>query len=264
MNHQRGHCAVPQKILFSNIGYARGIDGTLWQHVSRAGRYLYCAVPTQTLVLGQLKTIIDAEAPDLCCLVEVDQGSLHSGYLNQIRFLMDNDYRYVDIANKYGEDNWRRHMPLSRGRSNAFISKHELVFDRLYFTHGTKRLMYRIVMPGNIHVFFAHFSLDARVRQKQLREVRGLIEQCSGDAILLADFNIMHGFSELAPLVDDSNLVVLSREDAPTFTFHRRRLALDLCICSAPLCERLSLKVVPQPFSDHQALLVEIADDAHS
>lgn len=251
---------MTQKILFSNIGYAKGIDGTLWQHISRAGRYLYCTVTTQTLVLNQLKAIIRKESPDLCCFVEVDQGSIGSGYLNHVKFMLDEDYKFFDVANKYGKTNWRQYMPLSRGRSNAFISKQELVFDRLYFKHGTKRLMYRVVLPGNIHVFFAHFSLDRSVRVRQFEEVRGLIEQCPGDAILLADFNIMYGFSELEPLLKDSNLRLLSKEEDHTFLFYNRRLALDLCICSAPLVDRIALKVVDQPFSDHQALLVEIAE----
>ncbi len=251
---------MSQKILFSNIGYAKGIDGTLWQHISRAGRYLYCRVPTQTLVLGQLRAIMESEQPDLCCFVEIDQGSFHSAYMNQLRFLMDDDYAHADIANKYGDGNWRAHMPLSKGRSNAFLSKQSLNFDRLYFTHGTKRLLYRVILPGNIHVFFAHFSLDRKVRVRQFREVRGMIDQCGGDAILLADFNIMQGFRELAPLTEGSNLHVLSREEDTTFTFHNRKLALDLCICSQALLDRLSLKVVPQPFSDHQALLVTLVD----
>lgn len=253
---------MPQKILFSNIGYAKGIDGTLWQHLSRAGRHLYCGVPTQMLVLGQLKAIIDLEQPDICCFVEIDRGSVASGYVNQLQVLMDDDYFFCDIANKYGEGNWRQYMPFSKGRSSAFLSKQKLTYDRLYFEHGTKRLMYRIVLPGNIHVFFAHFSLDRKVRVRQFREVRGLMEQCGGDAILLADFNIMYGFSELDPLLKDSDLRLVSKEDQVTFTFHNRKLALDLCICSQALLERLTLKVVDQPFSDHQALLVEIADPA--
>jgi len=247
-----------QKILFSNIGYAKGIDGTLWQHLSRAGRYLYCRVPTQTLVLGQLKAIIDLEQPDLCCFVEIDSGSLHSAYLNQLKTLMDDDYYFFDIANKYGQGNWRQYMPLSKGRSNAFMSKRELKFDRLYFKHGTKRLMYRVELHGNIHVFFAHFSLDRRVRVRQLEDVRALMEACPGESILLADFNIMYGFSELDPLLKESEFMLLSKEDRHTFTFHNRKLALDLCICSKSLSERITLKVVDQPFSDHEALLVEV------
>ncbi|MDP9195693.1 MAG: hypothetical protein M3O22_02830 [Pseudomonadota bacterium] len=250
---------MSQKILFSNIGYAKGIDGTLWQHVSRAARHIYCSVPTQSLILTQLKALMGAEQPDVCCFVEIEQGSFHTAYMNQLKYLMDDDYRFFDIANKYGEGNWRNTMPFLRGRSNAFLSRQKIPFDRLYFTHGTKRLVYRLVLPGNIHVFFAHFSLDRRVRERQLQEVRGLADQCPGDVIILADFNIMYGFSELKPLVEGSDLHILSREEEHTFTFHRRRLALDLCICSQTLLDRLTLRVIPQPFSDHEALLVEIA-----
>jgi endonuclease/exonuclease/phosphatase family metal-dependent hydrolase len=253
---------MTQKILFSNIGYAKGIDGTLWQHISRMGRHIYMGESTQALILSQLKSIIITEQPDVCCFVEIEKGSFHSAYVNQLNHLIDDDYKFFDIANKYGEDNWRRHMPLSRGRSSAFLCKQELVFDRLYFKNGTKRLLYRLVLPGNIHVFFAHFSLDARVRVQQFEEVRQMIDQAGGDAILLADFNIMQGFSELDPLVQNSNLRVLSKETDHTFTFHHRKLALDLCICSEPLLQRLSVRVIPQPFSDHQALLVELKDDA--
>jgi endonuclease/exonuclease/phosphatase family metal-dependent hydrolase len=254
---------MTQKILFSNIGYAKGIDGTLWQHISRIGRHIYCGESTQTLILKQLKGILDAEQPDLGCFVEIDQGSFHSAYVNQLKYLIDDDYKFFDIANKYGEGNWRGRMPLSKGRSSAFLSKSEVKFDRLYFTHGTKRLMYRIVLPGNIHVFFAHFSLDRAVRVQQFEEVRGMMQQAGGDSILLADFNIMHGFSELDPLIKNTNLKVLSKETDHTFTFHRRKLALDLCICSDALLDRISVRVIPQPFSDHQALLVEVAD-AHA
>jgi endonuclease/exonuclease/phosphatase family metal-dependent hydrolase len=250
------------KILFSNIGYAKGIDGTLRQHLSRIGRHIYCGEPTQLLVMTQLKEIIRAEDPDLCCFVEIEKGSFHSAYVNQLNYLVDDDYRFFDIANKYGEDNWRRHMPLSRGRSNAFLSKREHKFERLYFRHGTKRLLYRVVLPGEIHVFFAHFSLDAKVRIRQFEEVRSLIDTAGGKAILLADFNIMQGFSELKPLVQDSNLCVISKESDHTFTFGNRKLALDLCVCSQVLLPHMSVRVIPQPFSDHQALLVDLADHA--
>ena len=55
------------KIFFSNIGYAKGIDGSLRQHISMAGRHFYCSLPVQEQVLAQVKALIDAEQPDLCC-----------------------------------------------------------------------------------------------------------------------------------------------------------------------------------------------------
>jgi len=246
------------KILFSNLGYAKGIDGTLWQHVSRAGRHLYCPIPIQTQILGQLKDLMIKEAPDLCCFVEIDKGSFHSAYFDQLQYLLTDDYKYADISNKYGENNWRRKLPLYGGRSNAFLSKTDLQFDRLYFKNGTKRLLYKIQLPDNICVFFSHFSLDRKVRVKQFEEVHAMIKECPGDVILLADFNIMHGFTELDDLIEKANLKILNDENLHTFRFYTKELALDLCLCSASLENRLSLHVIDQPYSDHDALLVSL------
>ena len=246
------------KILFSNIGYAKGIDGSLWQHVSGFGRHFYCRVPIQKTVLTQVKNIIQTETPDLCCLIEIDNGSMHSAYFNQLEDLLDDEYKYFDISNKYGETSLLRYLPSHKGNSNAFVSKVELPFERFYFANGTKRLIHRIQLPDNRFVFFAHFSLKKKVRVEQFKEVRALLKACEGEVILLADFNILDGFSELAPLLEGTGLTVLNKETDHTFTFHRRRLALDLCICSNSLADKLKLKIIPQPFSDHAALLVEI------
>lgn len=79
-----------------------------------------------------------------------------------------------------------------------------------------------------------------------------------GPVIIMADFNIIHGFSELRPFLDGTDLVILSDPDIPTFTFHRSVRTLDICLCSSVLVERIKLQIIPQPFSDHAALLLEI------
>lgn len=248
------------RILFSNIGYAKGIDGSLRHHLGLFGRHFYCALPVQEQVLGQMKAVINEEKPDLCCFVEIDQGSLHAARYNQIEALIDREYRYHDIAGKYGQQSWLARMPLHEGKSNAFIAKHKTPYKRLYFSHGTKRLIYRIALPGGIYVFFAHFSLQKRIRALQLSEMRKLVDQTEGEVIVLADFNVMSGFGELSPLLEGSGLTILNNEEDYTFTFHNLSLALDLCICSKSIARRTGLKIIPQPFSDHAALLVEMQD----
>lgn len=245
------------KMLFSNIGYARGIDGTLWQHFSRFGRHFYCGRSLQQEVLLQLKEIIFTEKPDLCCFVEIDEGSVHSAYFNQLDFLLDDEYRHFDVADKYGPNSWIGRMPLHKGKSSAFMSRHALAFERLYFRNGSKRLIHKIRLPQDIPLYFTHFSLHGHVRRKQFQEMRELL---AGDqsAILMGDFNIMSGFSELLPLLDGTDLCVLNKESDRTFLLHSTFKALDLCICSRGLLERVALKIVPQPFSDHHALLVEL------
>lgn len=246
-----------RKILFSNIGYAKGIDGSLWQHVVMSGRHFYCPVPVQQQVLNQMRAIIDDTQPDICCFVEVDSGSFHSAGLNHIEALKDEAYRFHDISAKYGEDNALRNFWFHRGKSNGFIARAEFPFERLYFKNGTKRLVYKIGLADGITLYFAHFSLNRQTRLHQFNEIKALVG-VPGEVIILADFNIMAGFSELKPLIDDGNLRLLNDEAEPTFRFHTRQRTLDLCLCSASLADRLSLRVIPQPFSDHAALLVEL------
>lgn len=249
-------------ILFSNIGYARGIDGSLRHHLGLFARHLYCPVPVQEQVLAQLKALIAAEEPDLCCFVEIDSGSAHSGGLNQLAALLDAHYAFHDISNKYGQGSLMNRLPFHAGKSNALLARHELHFERLYFRHGTKRLIYSVTLPatlpGAIHVFCAHFSLNRETRRRQFAEVRQIILDTPGETILLADFNIFSGFAELEPLLQTEGLGLLSNESDPTFAFAGRRMALDLCLASPGIMPRLRLRIVPQPFSDHAALLVTI------
>lgn len=245
------------KILFSNLGYAKGIGGALWEHILRLNRQIYTLPSTQRKVLAQFRAIIDRERPDLCCLVEVDRGSFHSSYFNQMQALMCESYCFHDIADKYGEKSWISALPFHRGKSNAFMARYNYPFQRLYFQHGSKRLIYQMDISHEIRLFFAHFSLQRDVRVLQFKEMQQLVKAAGKQVIILADFNILQGFSELQPLLEQADLRLLNRENEPTFTFHKRKLALDLCLCSASLASTLQLRIIPQAFSDHAAVVVE-------
>lgn len=245
------------KILFSNLGYARGINGSLLHHLAYFSRYFYTRHIVQKRALGQLKNILDAEDPDLCCFVEIDQGSLHVGRFDQIGTLKDKLYRFHDITDKYGPQNSLRHMPFHKGKSNAFLSKNNMQFEKHYLTYGSKKLFYKINLPGDIVLFFAHFSLNRRIRSKQFNELKNHLGSHSRN-IVLGDFNIMHGFSELEPLLAGTDLKIINHDKEFTFRFLHRKHVLDLCLCSKEIAEKISLNIIPQPFSDHAALLVKI------
>ncbi len=245
------------KILFSNIGYAKGIDGSLAQHMRHLHRHLHCPLPVQQQVMMQIKSVMSEEKPDLCCFVEIEHHEKEGRY-SQVQALADDDYPFFDVADKYGVNSWLSRVPWHRGRCNAFLARRPLAFARRYFSLGSKRLIYEVEGPQGTVVFFAHFSLQKAVRAEQFRELRRLIARTEREVIVLADFNIMGGFGELAPLLRNSGLHVLSREDEPTFTFSSLRRVLDLCICSESLKDKLALKVIAQPYSDHAALLVTV------
>jgi endonuclease/exonuclease/phosphatase family metal-dependent hydrolase len=250
------------KILFSNLGYARGISGRLAEHIRHAHRHFYCSPAVQQRSLALLNTLIVEERPDLCCLVEVDKGSLPSANFNQLAALVNETYPFFDVENKYGERSFLRSFVLTSGKSNAFVAKVRHDFEKLFFTCGVKRLIYKVRVEGGVTVFFAHFSLKREIRARQILEARTLLHATGGNAMFLGDFNILTGLEEIAPMLDEGKFVLLNRADEPTFFFHRQQKVLDLCICSKDFANSVALKVVPQAYSDHAALVVEIRSEA--
>lgn len=246
-------------ILMSNLGYLRGINGCLAHHFRYAHRHIYCPRDVQESCLKQVVRIIEQENPDICCFVEIDKGSARLSNFNQLEALASEQYPFFDIENKYGPLSRLRSLPLTRGKSNGFLAKRKMPYEKIFFTHGTKRLIYKISLEPEVTLFFAHFSLKKAVRMRQLLQVRELLKATPGEVVFLGDFNIHGGFKELAPLLHENNLLLLNREDAPTFRFHRFLLPLDLCICSHGIAPRLHLKIVPQPYSDHEALVLTLA-----
>lgn len=246
-------------IFMGNLGYLRGINGLLAEHIRYAYRHIYCPRNIQEICLQQVIHIIEREAPDICCFVEIDRGSGSKDSFNQLEALASELYPFFDIENKYGPVSRLRALPFSRGKSNGFLAKQPYHFEKIFFTHGTKRLIYKIDVAPDITLFFAHFSLKKSVRSAQLLQVRELLRETPGEIILLGDFNIHSGFGELAPLMHENNLVLLNREDESTFRFHNMQLPLDLCICTQAIAARAQLKIIPQPYSDHEALLLTIS-----
>lgn len=249
----------PYKILMGNLGYMRGINGALSQHLRYAHRHFYCSGAVQEKSLKLLSELIAQHDPDLCCFVEIDKGSSDSRHFNQLERLVNAKYPFSDIENKYGEGSRLRTFGLTKGKSNAFLSKRALPFQKIYFEHGVKRLIYRMQLAHDLTLFFAHFSLKEKVRVQQLRHARRLMDETPGESILLGDFNILTGFRELEPLTGDGSITLLNDADTPTFFFHKRKLVLDLCLATPGIAKRATLHVVPQPYSDHAALLLEIA-----
>lgn len=244
------------KILFSNLGYAKGISGSFTHHVMYGYRHFYHPAHKQQAVLEQFRSLLINTAPDICCMVELDSGSRSSGYLNQLSGLMCKDYCHGDIAGKYGEDRWINHLPFHRGKSNGFIARQDFTFERHYFPYGSKRLMHQLRLADDIILIFTHFSLRHTTRTKQLTYISEHIKKLDSQVILLADFNILRGMNELMPLMQEAKLVMPPEQTMPTFRFLRRLSMLDVCLCSAQLAEKVKVDVIPQPFSDHAALLV--------
>lgn len=246
------------RILFSNLGYATGINGTLRQHVGKVFRHALQSKVMQNRVLGQFRAILEHTDPDVCCIVELDQGSVHSAYLNQMAALVSERLPVFDVADKYGPSSPYSKLPFHSGKSNGFLAKTPLVFKHIFFKNGTKRLIYQIELQPSLTLFFAHFSLNRNVRACQFLEMQRLVDQMTGQVIVFGDFNTLHGLKELTPLLAGGRLHLLNSPHVPTFRFHRWQIILDLCLTSPALAASCRLQVLDQPFSDHDALLLEV------
>lgn len=246
------------RIFFGNIGYARGINGSLLHHLIYAHRHIYCPPYTQKKILSQVNSLIQEHDPDLCCLVEIEKSSFGHSNFNQIDILTSNNYQFFDIENKYGNNSLMHNLSITRGKSNGFISKEKLEYEKFYFNYGTKRLIYKIRLKPNLILFFAHFSLNKKVRKNQLLQIKEILDSTKEEIIFLGDFNILSGLSELNLLLQGSDLRLINDPDLPTFRFHKSSLILDLCLASKNIAPSLDLNIYEQPYSDHAALILDI------
>lgn len=247
----------------SNLGYLRGINGTLTHHILFAHRHIYCSDRVQGQVFQQIMAVIKQEQPDLCCFVEIEQTTFHRGIIRLMADITTEPYLHYDIENKYGHDSRLRTFHMTRGKSNAFFAKKFFHFEKLYFSHGIKRLIYKFDLAPALTLYFAHFSLSKKIRAQQFQEVRQLINNTLGEVIFLGDFNILGGFTELEPLLLN-DLVCLSLEKQHTFRFHIFKKTLDICICTRNIAQHCHLQVIPQSYSDHAALLLDIRIDPNN
>lgn len=248
----------PHRILLTNLGYARGINGSMAHHLRYMHRNLWCAPRTQRKVLSALKALIDTQDVDICGLLEIDTGSFPSGGINQLNLLQDAQYNYAHAENKYAINSPLRRLPFTVGKSNGFIARRPYPFKELSFQCGTKRLIYRVELEPALLLYFTHFSLSQPIRERQLRELFDLADRSEGEVILMGDFNILTGLSEIEPLLKVRPLTLMNDPGTHTFLFHHRQLVLDLCICSNSVARRATLEVIPQPYSDHAALLLDV------
>lgn len=254
---------MKQRILLSNMGYARNISGSFAHHMLFSYRHFHASHRAQKKSLDGLKRIIHTHNPDICCLLEIDRGSVNNAHFNQIHALIDPHYHFYDIENKYAAESKLAKMSVSNGKCNGFIAKSKYDYQKLYLSTGAKRLVYQLKLSDSLTLFFTHFSLKKETRRRQFADLRSMVKDTPGEVIIMGDFNIFSGFQEAGPLLDDLPLTILSNPRIPTFTFARWKMCLDLCIVSESLAERCQLQVIPQPYSDHDALLLEINASTH-
>jgi endonuclease/exonuclease/phosphatase family metal-dependent hydrolase len=234
------------KILLLNLGYCAELNGSLSQYIFGFYKYFFLPNKIQERVLKKLKKIISEEKPDLICITEIKKGE-------QILSLINDKYPHYNIGTKYGKESSLRKLPFFRDNGNAFISRKKLPFKKQFLKHGTKKLLYEIMLPNKTKLLLTHFSLKKEVRKKQFAEIQKKYGK-TNSKIICGDFNISSGFDELDYLIKDSKLKFAHK--GPTFPAFSPKKSLDLFLCSEKLDAKA--KVLKNQLSDHLPVILEI------
>ena len=209
------------KILLYNIGYATGLNGSWWSYATQWYRYLYTPTSIQQQVLNTISQRIQNEQIEVAGLIEVTP--------QHISTLKQRTGFYGTSAVKYSPNSRLRRIPGLKNKSNGFISNPNLAHTAHYITAGNKTLLLELALPNNISLFMFHFSLQANVRQQQLKEISSIIANRKR-VIVCGDFNIFNGPSELDQFQDTTSLQLV--RSSATFPAYQPQHQLDIFMVS--------------------------------
>lgn len=239
--------AQPYRVLLYNIGYGTGLTGSMSDYFLRFYRYLYTPRTIIRKVRQSIYTLLNKVQPDVCCFVEV-----HGRY----GFVPHPHAYRSQVDNKYGRWSMLRWLPFFRDNCNGFYSHSPLKFQKRYFRHGTKKLIYDIDLGHGMSLLLVHFSLNASTRAKQCDEIKEILWG-RPNTIVCGDFNTFRGTSELQKLADECGLRIVNASQ-PTFPANHPRRALDLFLCPKTIRSAKAKVFSDVQVSDHLPVMLEV------
>ncbi len=233
------------KILLLNSGYFTGIKGNILEYIIKFPRFFYLRKKIKNQNLNLLIDLIYDEKPDLICLVEVKKE-------NQINYLLNKNYSFCNIENKYWKNSILRKLPYFKNNCNGFISKYPLNFQKHYMKNWTKKLIYEIILPWEISLIMWHFSLNAKTRQKQFQEINQFFSH-KDKKIICGDFNIFKGLKETDCFIQNWFKYTHKKSTFPSFKPNK---ILDLFLCSSNI--QAKARVLDIQISDHLPVILKL------
>lgn len=243
------------KIIFWNIGYVPGLNGSLFQYITKGHRLVWSSIKSQKKLLDGIATQVVEEAPDLFLYSEVSMGAWRNGYLHQHEYLVDQiaSVRTHGAAGKYRRSLFNS-LPLHTGNANGFLSSHECFSDTMHLNSGSKTLAY-IVVVQEVTVIMVHLSLTKKVRAKQFAELVEIAAEIKGPLVVCGDMNIFSGVVELEPLTDKTGIIV-PIELPKTFPAHKPKYSLDIFLTRGIEGE-VRVRTIECTISDHLPIVLE-------
>jgi endonuclease/exonuclease/phosphatase family metal-dependent hydrolase len=240
------------KIMFYNIAYGTGLNGSWKQYIYRSWRFFWLPFRAMKRMAETLKR----EAPDVLCLAEVDGGSFRNRFRSQAKFLARRMLLpYYFSQTKYRHWSFWRWMTMIRKQHDAILSRKKGEFKRHQLSTGMKKLVQEYIVEG-VSIFTVHLAvLSQKVRKKQLLELAEIVKQCPRPHLVCGDFNIHKGLDELKEFLSLTGLKRIIEQ--PTFPSISPKRYLDIFFAS----EGVTIKnagVLQVKYSDHLPVWVEI------
>jgi endonuclease/exonuclease/phosphatase family metal-dependent hydrolase len=245
------------KIIFWNIGYVPGLNGSLFHYATRGHRLVWSPIKIQKKLLDGIASYITHETPDLFLYSEVSLGARRNQQLHQHEYLVGQ----IDGVKTHGATGKYRHslfysLPLHGGNANGFLSKHECLTDTVHLKAGSKTLVY-VVIVKDVTVVMVHLSLNKKTRTRQLLELAEIVSVVKGPLVVCGDMNIFGGVGELETLMKESGLQ-LTPEVPKTFPSHKPKHSLDIFLTRGIKGE-VSVRTIETTISDHLPIVLEFS-----
>jgi endonuclease/exonuclease/phosphatase family metal-dependent hydrolase len=241
------------KIVFYNIAYCTGLNGSWLQYLGKMWRFFWLPFRARNRIIETL----EKEKADVICLAEVDEGSFRNRFRSQSRHLAQKLlFPFFYTQNIYRQWSMWKLMTLVRKQHDAILSHHPGQLKRHEFSVGGQKLVLEYVV-GNISIFSVHLSVvSKKVRRQQLKELAEITRNCPRPHLVCGDFNIFKGLEELRDFIRSTGLKRIIKK--PTFPSISPKQYLDIFLAS-PGIKVLRSGVVESYCSDHLPVWVEIA-----
>lgn len=241
-----------RRLLVYNIAYGTGAPSSFSHNLLSVHRYLR---PTNRH-FARISKFIEKAKADIVGLLEVDTGSVRSGFQNQAEVLARQLLHYPHCSTKYGDGLAGRLVPILRKQGNAILAKREEsrgVFH--FFPDGFKRLIIELD-AGDFSFFLVHLALSRRARAVQLKHLAELLAERSHPVIVGGDFNVFGGVRELAEFQTKLQLSNPNRLQLPTYPAWEPKHQLDFILCSKEI-QALNFQVPDVHLSDHLPVILD-------
>lgn len=237
------------RLLLYNLRYCSGHGGKF--HLPWSG---YLRRTDRNL--DQITAFIQAIAPDIVGLLEVDAGSYRSRRHNQAALIAKTLGHYHVYHSKYPERSLARRLPVIGKQVNAFLCRDDIHARRFhFFQKGVKRLVIELEFQ-HLVVFLVHLSLGFRTRHDQLNDLYTLVKTTKKPCIVAGDFNAFQGDREIKLFLAATGLVNACPHPRPSFPSWKPRRQLDFILHSSAI--RITDFFMPQvTFSDHLPLVCD-------